>query len=171
MQDYYLKDIKVLRIILVFTIIGAICLVGYSYYKGKNNSDYSINMVYKSGQNTYRFGQSYEYKFDVIGYNNTNEDLIYNLYAYNGLLQDGERLDDEMMIIYLKENEEIIKGPIIPDNLQNGLFIGQFIIPKNYGNYAKEYEIILGTNTEKYGDIIDDKLNYYNVNVKLFLVK
>ena len=170
MTDYYLKDIKVLRLMLIIAIIGSLTLIGYSYYKSENSNDYSINIVYESGNSVYRLGQSYEYKFGVMGYNNTNEDLVYNLYAYKNT-KEGIQIDDNKMIMLLKENDRVIKEPFIPYDINQGLFIGQFSIPKNSGNFSKEYEIVLGINKNINGDIIDEKLAYYSVNVKLFLVK
>ena len=170
-MSVYLKDLKQIRIILFFTIIGSLILIGYSFFYSYKSSLYNINIIYNSGYNTYRLGNGYEYNFSVIGYNNTNNDLTYNLYAYPGINKEGIRYKDQEVVLFFKENEKIIKGPIVPLNINNGLFLGQFIIPKNTSDYYSNYEIIMALNSDILGDINNELDNYYNVDVKLFLIK
>lgn len=165
MTNYYLKDLNILKVILLITVISAIALMGYSYYYSQKDQQYNINIAYNSGFN---LQDEFIYNFSVFGNNNSNHDLTYNLYAYPGIIQDGMRYRDSDMEILLLKNDSIVKR-IEPENLEAGLLLKQIVVNNNTGSFNDDYEIrLLVKNT---ADIINPEDKYYNINVKLVLVK
>lgn len=180
-ESIYQKDLKVITAIFIVLLIIILFLIGGVFYYKQTlikNKDYNASIVYEDGKDTLiRINdQITTIKFKIKGYNNTSNDVTYELEAIKGYINNLTRIDDSDIMIEIKGSGPgaiTNYGPVTPEGLTaSSLSIGTAYFPKNTKNIIHEYTISLYKKTEileLFGDINENIENYYSINFKIKL--
>lgn len=177
MINFYDKDMKVLKKISVIIVLGSLLLIisSFFYFTKKNSdiNDFSYTIVYNTDREFITrnmLNNEYLYKFSVIGYNNSNKDRSYKIYASKGLYNIGNRVKDKLITLELLEKDKVIFGPIEPLGLSEfGILLGEIVIPANTNDYYHQYCLkVNGTSDEMLlGDRVNNIDNSYSINISV----
>ena len=141
MQSVYDKDIGKLWIIFFIALIFSISLIWYSYsYPGDKvyEDNYSLTTVYNSGKNTCCTLNN-EYKISVIGYNLTNENIDYQIYAN----LNNDFIEEDVILSVTNKNNSLYQEFYLKDLSKKEFLIGNFTILSNTKKYLEEYQFEL----------------------------
>lgn len=169
MLSVYEKDLSKLKLILLITILLSISLIGYSYSYNTldENKDYYLTTIYNTGKyncqltrdNQYNLddGTGVECFFSVMGYNNTNKDLVYKIYISD---DKNNNIDGKYINLSLyKKNKYLLS--FNGKNIENR-FYQEVVINKN-SEFYDEYKIKMWFND--YESINFDLSDKFIVNV------
>lgn len=174
MTNYYLKDIKTLKIILLIVFLSSIIFISisYSHYlKELDNEDYNINIVYNEGiDNLVIDTENYNklYKFTINGYNNTNIDKEYNILINKNKILENRIKDKYIYLTLLDDNYNVLLEDMNLDGLDNNLIIKTLKINKK-SNFNKQFFIKLNyiNNDNLLGDKINNNKEYYDLKISV----